>query len=66
VRADQLNIALMYLSLSHVDLPVPRGPKRKKLDFGSWKNLFTISIYASFLELMVPKYHQNVLFVKKK
>ena len=32
---------------SQVDLPVPRGPKRKKLEPGSWKNLGTTVILAS-------------------
>jgi hypothetical protein len=41
---------------SQVDLPVPRGPKRKKLSFGDVKNLGIIdSIMSLKMDLSIPK-----------
>ena len=41
----------------NVDLPVPRGPKRKKLVFGGRKNRLIISKLRLKMEFLIPFYH---------
>ena len=41
-------------SRNHVDLPVPRGPSRKQLWSGIWKNRLTSSILSQKMEIQIP------------
>ena len=41
-------------SRNHVDLPVPRGPSRKQLWSGIWKNRLTSSILSRKMEFQIP------------
>jgi hypothetical protein len=54
--SKSVQVARMYRFCIY-DLPVPRGPKRKKLDFGGWKYLSIISILRLKMELLASIYY---------
>ena len=52
----------MISLFNHVVLPVPRGPNRKKLLLGIFRNLGIInSILSPFLEFLPPKYYHKIM-----